>query len=503
MNHNQKPLILCILDGWGIAEPSHDNAITMAAPENYLRFLATYHHSALNASEDFVGLPHGQMGNSEVGHMNIGSGRVMRQELPRISHAIAQGLSTEKHSLENFINSIPSKTIHIIGLFSNGGVHALDEHILSFADYFKANGLKTVLHLITDGRDTAPQSALETFAHHQSRLDNHTIATISGRYYAMDRDQNMQRTQLYGDALINAKGEQAKNPSDAIRYAYDNNIHDEFILPTVMGDYHGIDAKDGIFIANFRSDRARQMAESIINDPKTAKMAKMAMVSYSQKIDHDFPPLFTKEVPKNVLGSVLAERGLFQLRLAETEKYAHVTFFMNGGREEPFTHEDRILINSPKVKTYDLKPEMSAHEVTDALLAHLESKPCDVVIMNFANADMVGHTGNLTAAITAIHTLDHCIGRIEDYLKNHGGTMLITADHGNIEDMYDDHSQQANTAHSLNLVPFIYVNPHSNEDSTMIKGLKDGTLADIAPTILHALDIPQPPEMDGHSLLIL
>ncbi len=502
-----KPIILCILDGWGIASPAKDNAIYQANPKNYNRFCATYPHSKIDASGISVGLPDNQMGNSEVGHMSIGAGRVMMQELPRISHAVLQNNHLNNAAVQNFLQKINKKNkIHLIGLISDGGVHAHIDHIIGYAKSLMAMGYEVILHAITDGRDTPPQSALTYLHHLETKIPNLKIATISGRYFAMDRDNNWQRTQGAFDAIIYGKGQIATDCQSAIKHAYDNQISDEFIKPVAIDGYKGLDSGDGIIFCNFRADRARQLSQALgakdfdkfPRDNFIANHPKLAMVAYSDAISQYFMPIFTKESVANGLGELLAKHNLTQLRLAETEKYAHVTFFMNGGQEEIFQGEERILIASPKVKTYDLQPQMSAFEITDILCAKIKEQKTNVIIVNFANADMVGHTGNFAAAIKAVQVIDECLGRIESAVLAHQGIMFITADHGNIESMHDADHNQPNTAHSTNLVPFIMVHQEKNRQFK----LKDGILADIAPTILTLLNIAKPKEMTGNSLIL-
>ncbi len=506
MNKNKRlPCILCILDGWGIAGPSNDNAIALAKPPHYQRFLREYSHSQLSASGGDVGLPAGQMGNSEVGHTTIGAGRVVLQELPRISLAIKQKTFAGQPQFGQFLSEIhPGATIHLIGLCSDGGVHSHIDHIIGFAQYCQSQGFKIALHLFTDGRDTPPQSAL-TYLDilHQQQLYTH-IATINGRYYGMDRDTNWGRTQLAFESLAFGRGTHYADPKGAVLEQYGQNIHDEFFKPMIFNEFQGIGGRDAIFMMNFRADRMRQICQAL-GDVSFAHFArgafqpnhpKLALVEYSTDIAPYFPPLFTKDNIKDSLGEVIEKHELRQLRLAETEKYAHVTFFMNGGEERVFKGEERILVPSPKVKTYDMQPQMAAPAITQKLLESLAGGQIDVVIMNYANADMVGHTGNLAAAKQAVLAIDTALGQIEDFLRKNQGIMLITADHGNIEDMHDDEHDQANTAHSTNLVPLILVDPHH----VVKTQLSNGTLADIAPTILHILGLPIPLAMNGRVL---
>ena len=504
-----KPLILCILDGWGHREEHNDNAIASATTPVWNRLMQDYPNGLINASELHVGLPEGQMGNSEVGHMNIGSGRVLMQDLPRIDAAIANGSLSELPRFLHFTQSIPTKTVHLLGLVSEGGVHSHQHHIATLAKLLSAKGLSVRIHAILDGRDTPPQSALSaihTLEAAIAGLPDATIATISGRYYAMDRDNRWDRVQKAYETMTDAKGEHYTTAHDAIHKSYDNGKTDEFVLPCTIGAYQGMHDGDGIMMANFRADRVREILSAFLDAgfvsfARTRRInfaSTLGMTEYSSKLTPLIPALFTPEPLTRIFGEVISEAGLKQLRIAETEKYAHVTFFFNGGREEEFPGEERILIPSPKVATYDLKPEMSAPEITDALLEVIAADKFDVIVVNYANTDMVGHTGNIEAARTAVQTVDTCLGRITEAALAKGGALLITADHGNAEMMFDHDTHQPHTAHTLNLVPALFVvNALKGKNLT----IPEGVLGDVAPTLLQLLHLPQPAEMTGRSLL--
>ncbi len=511
------PLVLCILDGWGEGnEGSSSNAIEKAQTPNWDKFLNIGFKSQLNASESFVGLPEGQMGNSEVGHLTLGSGRVIFQSLPRINKAIAEKILEENPILKNLIETLQKnkKACHLLGLFSPGGVHSHGDHLRALIKILNAQGIPLYLHLFLDGRDTPPTSALgyyETFFDDlfqtlPSEAFVH-VATVSGRFYGMDRDKRWDRVEKAFNAIAYGEGIKSSSPLEAIQTSYAEKITDEFIFPTVIGDYGGVQEGDGLLCFNFRADRVCEILEALVNpnfysfDRKSDVLFSKAvgMTKYSDELTQWIEVLFPPEKMEDVLGEVISQNGLTQLHLAETEKYAHVTFFFNGGREDPFVGEDRILIPSPQVLTYDLKPEMSAFEITEALLDALKKKKYDVYIVNFANADMVGHTGNLKASIQAVEVLDACFGKILKEIEETGSMLLITADHGNIEKMGDEETHGPDTAHTCFPVPCVLINaPHDKK----IKGLKGGTLADIAPTILDLINLPIPAKMTGHSLLI-
>jgi 2,3-bisphosphoglycerate-independent phosphoglycerate mutase len=505
-----KPVLLCILDGWGESHSSDSNAIAMADTPNWDAMLAQCPHSRLETSGLAVGLPEGQMGNSEVGHMNLGGGRVVLQDLPRIDQAIKSGAIAHNTELTGLIARAKAAggALHILGLLSPGGVHAHQDHMAALARLAADAGVRVVVHAFLDGRDTPPRSAegyVERFEAAIASHDGIRIGTISGRYYAMDRDKRWDRVSKAYDAMVSAKGEAAGSALAAIRQSYAADRSDEFVLPTVIGDYAGMADGDALLMANFRADRAREILTALV-DPAfdgfaratTVRFSAQAgMVEYSTDLARFLPALFPPEDLRNTLGEVVSRAGLRQLRAAETEKYAHVTFFFNGGEERVFAGEDRILIPSPKVATYDLQPEMSAPELTDRLVEAVGSGTYDLIICNFANPDMVGHTGIIPAAIKAAETVDESLGRLRAAIETAGGDMLVTADHGNLEFMADPETGQAHTAHTLNPVPLVLI----GRDAASVRGLKNGRLADVAPTILDLLEMPRPEEMTGRSLL--
>jgi len=503
-SNHKKPVILAILDGWGHEENGENNAVALAKTPTMDMLVREFPHGLINASELHVGLPAGQMGNSEVGHMNIGSGRVVMQDLPRIDASIADGSLAKNPLLTKFISDAKQRTsvVHLMGLLSDGGVHSHQAHIAALADILAKNGLNVKLHLFLDGRDTPPQSALGFL----STITNHQIATISGRYYAMDRDNRWDRVSKAYEAIVSAQGEKANSAIEAVKTSYKNGKFDEFVLPTVIGDYAGMNDDDSLLMANFRSDRVREILTAFL-DPsfdgfarsrKINFAATLGLTPYSSKLTPFIPALFPPEPLTKILGEVVADAGLKQLRIAETEKYAHVTFFFNGGRESEFAGEERILVPSPDVATYDLKPEMSAPEVTEKLVTAIESDKFDLIVVNYANTDMVGHTGNIEAAKKAIETVDNCLGKVVAAALKKGGAVVITADHGNAEQMFDETTNQPHTAHTLNLVPFIIAS--ENLRGKKIK-IREGVLGDVAPTVLELLGLPQPIEMTGKTLL--
>ena len=500
-----RPVVLCILDGWGHRDEREQNAIKVADTPSYDRILAECPFSLLDASEHFVGLPGGQMGNSEVGHMNIGAGRRVLQDLPRIDGAIADGSLGRNRTLAEFIARLKASggTAHVLGLLSPGGVHSHQAHIIALLEILQAAGVPAVLHAFLDGRDTPPRSGarfLDDFLDH--RPDTR-IATVCGRYYAMDRDQRWERVALAYAAIAEGEGERAADAPAAIRQSYGADLSDEFARPTVIGDYPGMADGDGVLMANFRADRAREILQALL-DPDFAGFARrrvpafaaaLGLVQYSADLDAFLEALFSQIEMTDTLGEIVSKAGLGQLRIAETEKYAHVTFFLNGGREAPFDGEERTLVPSPRVATYDLQPQMSAPEVTDHLVEAIRSGRFDLIICNYANGDMVGHTGDLAAAVAAVEALDGCLGRLYETVLAAGGVLLLTADHGNCEQMVDLESGEPHTAHTMNRVPFILVGGPAGI------GLDDGCLADIAPTALELLGLPQPRSMTGRSLM--
>lgn len=505
-NNRPKPVVLAILDGWGHTHGSEHNAIELANTSNIDAVTRDFPNGFINASELHVGLPAGQMGNSEVGHANLGSGRVLMQDLPRIDNAIADGSLAKNEKLQNFISQVKQKTgvVHLLGLCSDGGVHSHQSHISTLAKILSENGLTVKLHLFLDGRDTPPQSAI-AYVKSLTINNNISISTISGRYYAMDRDNRWDRVSKAYEVLTEKTPSQTDAIS-AIEKSYADGKNDEFILPTAIGDYAGMNDGDGLLMANFRSDRVREILTALLDKNFTGFERKkivnfsatLGMTEYSSKLAPLISALFTPEPLTKILGEIVSDAGLKQLRIAETEKYAHVTFFFNGGREQEYAGEDRILVPSPKVATYDEKPEMSAYEVTDKLVAAIEADRFDFIVVNYANTDMVGHTGDTGAAIKAVEAVDDCLGKVIKAVLAKNGAMLITADHGNAEVMFDDETHQPHTAHTLNLVPAIII---SNELNGKKIQLPEGKLGDVAPTILQLLKLPQPIEMTGKSLL--
>lgn len=509
MSHMHRPLALIILDGWGYSEEAKHNAIMAANTPVWDHLWNEYAHMLINASGAGVGLPGEQMGNSEVGHLNIGAGRVVYQEFTRISRAIQTGTFFTNQTLTDVVDEVVQndKALHILGLLSDGGVHSHESHIQAMVKLAAERGAnKIYLHAFLDGRDTSPKSAQKFIANMQASF-NETgkgrFASIIGRFYAMDRDQRWDRVQSAYELIANAKADyQADNALEALQQAYARDETDEFVKATRIGEAAPIEAGDSIVCMNFRADRVRELTQTFI-DADFAGFPRLAFPKLSQfvtlteyKKDFDVPVAFPAEKLKNLLGECLSSVGLRQLRIAETEKYAHVTFFFNGGRDAPYEGEDRILVPSPKVETYDLQPEMNAPEVAERLVKAIHSNQYDVIICNFANADMVGHTGNFDATVKAIETLDNCLGKIWSALKESGGEMLVTADHGNAEKMLDDEKGQAHTAHTSNLVPFIYAGRSA-------VCAERGGLSDIAPTMLNLLNLPIPAEMNNHLLVKL
>jgi len=502
-----RPVVLCILDGWGHRESCENNAICEGPTPNLDRLFENSPHALIDASEQEVGLPTGQMGNSEVGHMNLGAGRVVMQDLPRIDTAIADGSFAKNPVLLDAIHKLKQSggTAHVMGLMSPGGVHSHQDQIAVLAEVLAEAGLPVAVHAFLDGRDTPPRSALDYLKDFQAKAPKAPIATVSGRYYAMDRDKRWPRVEKAFRALVRAEGETAKSPAQAVEQSYAAGTNDEFALPTVIGSYAGMQDGDGLFMANFRADRAREGLAALLDpafdafDTGTRPhfACALGMVEYSKELNAFLTALYPPEDLSDTLGQLVAAAGKRQLRIAETEKYAHVTFFFNGGREEVFEGEERILVPSPDVATYDLKPEMSAPEVTDKLVEAIDSGHFDLIVCNYANGDMVGHTGDLVAAIKAVQTVDSCIGRLAEAVEKSGGCILVTADHGNAEQMSDEKTGQAHTAHTMNKVPLLLINGPQR-----VAALSDGRLADIAPTVLDLMGLPRPDVMTGHSLIL-
>lgn len=507
----QKPVMLLILDGWGYRkEITPDNAIEQGHTPNWHQYLKQYPHCMIQTSGLAVGLPDGQMGNSEVGHTNLGAGRVVLQDLPRIDKAVKEGTLAQNPVLLELIKTLKQngKTCHLMGLMSSGGVHSSQHHIVALAEILNKNGIRTKVHAFLDGRDTPPESAADfvsEFIKDTQSMDNVDIATISGRFYAMDRDKRWDRVEKAYDAMVLGDGKRFNDAVNAIKTSYAQGISDEFVVPVVIKNYQGFEDGDAVLMANFRADRAREilyaLADKEFNGFERKKVVNLSMAvgmtEYSADHNRFMKTMFPPESLKNIFGEMVAESGLTQLRIAETEKYAHVTFFFNGGEEKEFEGESRILVPSPKVATYDLKPEMSVYEVTDHLIDAIENKKFDVIICNFANGDMVGHTGIMEAALKAVAAVDDCLGKVVAAIKKVNGVLLVTADHGNVEKMVDEKTGQPYTAHTVGDVEAVLINAPRD-----IIGLENGKLADISPTLLDLLNIVQPEEMTGKSLLI-
>ncbi len=501
-----KPVVLCILDGWGLRAARENNAVALANTPTYDRLMQTCPHATLKTSGRDVGLPDGQMGNSEVGHMNIGAGRVVSMDLGRIGLTIEDGSFAKNPALQRFIDKLRESggAAHLIGLMSEGGVHAHIDHAIAAAQVIAAAGIPVWMHALTDGRDVPPGSAVPDLARLASELpENARIATVIGRFHAMDRDKRWDRVERAFDAIVGAKGLKADDPAEAVSAAATRGETDEFITPTVIGGYPGMKDGDGVLCLNFRADRARELmaalgapgfdAFDVSGRPDLAAMAGFA--SYSDEHDKYMDVLFPKENIVNTLGHWVAQHGLRQFRLAETEKYPHVTFFLNGGEETPEQGEDRMMPNSPKVATYDQAPEMSSAEVTARFVKAIE-EGYDLIVTNYANPDMVGHTGDLNAAIKAVEAVDRGLGQVVEALEKAGGAMIVTADHGNCETMVDPETGKPHTAHTTNPVPVILFG--GPDGATLRDG---GRLADLAPTLLALMGLEQPPEMTGVSLL--
>ena len=498
-----KKVLLMILDGWGIGKQDKSNAIFTAGQPNIDALLAQYPNSQLSASGEDVGLPNGQMGNSEVGHLNIGAGRVVYQDLVKINKACQNKTLLENKEVKAVFDYAKEsgKALHFMGLLSNGGVHSSIEQLFAFLDVAKEYGLEKVyVHCFMDGRDTDPKSGKGFIEQLQAHMAVSTgkIASVIGRFYAMDRDKRWDRVKVAYDLLVNGEGEKTTDPAAAVAASYEAGVTDEFIKPIKVEGTATIEADDAIVFFNFRNDRAREITSVLTQEDmpemgmKTMPLYYCCLTPYDDKFK-GVHILFDKENVQDTLGEVVAKAGKKQLRIAETEKYAHVTFFFSGGREAAFENEERILINSPKVATYDLKPEMSAPEVADALIEVLNSQKEDMVILNFANGDMVGHTGIYDAIVSAVKTIDQLVKKVVDCAQANGYTVLITADHGNADNAVNADGSP-NTAHSLNPVPFIVVD---ND----IKSVNNGILADIAPTILKLMGIEQPACMTGTPLV--
>lgn len=513
MDYSHKsPVVLCILDGWGIGEKNSYNAIHNARPKCFNNLISTYPNSELYTSGEKVGLPPGQMGNSEVGHMTIGSGRVIEQDLLKINNLISSGDFFSNQEIKHLVEKLKgtNRTCHLVGLLSDGGVHSHIDHILATIEFFDKNQIQTSLHIITDGRDTLPKSGID-YVNRLNELCQKSpyisISTISGRYYSMDRDDRYERTQKAYETIVEGKNKTIQDPKSALLDSYEKNITDEFIIPQSFNGYEGMTDNDSVVFLNFRSDRMRQLVSSIampntifkkFNKKDVRLSCKLTMTSYSTEIDK-YSDTIIKEINiKNTLAKILEKNGMSQLRIAETEKYAHVTFFFNAGSEEYCINEKRIMINSPKVSTYDMKPEMSAYEMTETLVDEINSGQHDFILVNYANADMVGHTGNYDATLKAIQHIDDCLKKLTDTVLKNKGTLLITADHGNAEIMFDKEKKSKYTSHTTNPVPFIIVNENLVKENCK---LNNGTLADIAPTVLSLFNITPDKNMTGKNLI--
>ncbi len=502
----QRPVVLCILDGWGSRADPADNAVAIGRTPNWDRFLETYPHAQLETAGSEVGLPDGQMGNSEVGHMSLGAGRIVMQDLPRIDQALRDGSLADNPVLLKMVEPLKESggACHLMGLMSPGGVHSQQNHIAALARIVAATGIPVKVHAFLDGRDTPPSSAagfMRNFLDSIENTDGITVATVGGRYWGMDRDTRWERVAKAYASMVDGKGVRGDEPVGAIEASYADGRTDEFMLPTAIGGYAGMRDGDGVFMANFRADRAREILSALC-DPdfdgfdrvrRVRFAARVGMTRYSADHDRFMDTLFPHQDLDGIMGQVVSEAGLTQLRIAETEKYAHVTFFFNGGRERVFAGEERILVPSPKVATYDLQPEMSAPEVTEKLLTAINSGAFDLIIANYANGDMVGHTGILEAAVKAVETVDNSLGVLETAVKEAGGVMLVTADHGNCEMMRDPETGAPHTAHTVGRVPVVLVNGSGR--------MEGGRLADVAPTLLRLLGVDQPAQMTGRSLI--
>lgn len=515
MSDFRRPVVLCVLDGWGFREDASDNAITRAKKPVFDKYWAASPHALLDASEEHVGLPKGQIGNSEVGHMNLGAGRVIFQDLPLIDREIAQDKIKDNLALQYLITKLKKSggICHIMGLASPGGVHAHQDHIVALTREITKAGIPVSVHAFLDGRDVPPKSSVAQITKLVADLravDLRTVgkvklATLCGRYYAMDRDKRWERVEKAYDLLVQGTGSASTNAVDAIKASYGAELADEFVLPVALDGYQGMKDGDGILFANFRADRAREILTALL-DPSFDGFARKkvvhfvaaaGMVEYSEPLNKHMTALFPPKVIESSMGEIISKAGLKQLRIAETEKYPHVTFFFNGGREEPYPGEERIVVPSPKVATYDLQPEMSARTLTDKVVEAINKEAFDFIVLNYANPDMVGHTGFLDAAIKAIEAIDECLGRLFASVEKQGGLVLVTADHGNCEHMYDPQTHGPHTPHTLERVPVMIVNA-----PVSIKSLKNGKLADVAPTLLELMGMPKPSVMDGQSLLV-
>ncbi|MEE2695340.1 MAG: 2,3-bisphosphoglycerate-independent phosphoglycerate mutase [Pseudomonadota bacterium] len=499
----KKKILLCILDGWGLGRNHSKNAIHLAKKKNFDYFLERFGSIKLNASEKNVGLPTGQFGNSEVGHMNIGSGRIILQDILRISRSFENGEIKKKPLLKNLINNC--KRLHLLGLLSDGGVHGHQDHLFQLLEIFNEKSPKIFIHCILDGRDSSPISGMENIKLLLEKIEgkkNIEIASISGRFFAMDRDNRWERIEKAYRAIVEGSAKKKQDHLLAIKESYSKHVTDEFFEPVNFGNYKGAVDGDGFFITNYRADRVREILTATFDDEfeyfkrksKPVFYEPTSMVEYSKRLRRKIKPIFENIEIKNTLGEIVSDNNLKQLRIAETEKYAHVTYFFNGGTEEKFVGEDRILIPSPRVETYDRKPEMAAFEVRDQIINKLKKRKYDLVVANFANPDMVGHTGNVKATVKAVEVVDNCIGTIYPECLKNEYSLIITSDHGNADNMFDKNKELPCTTHSINPVPFIICEKVEYKQQI-------GNLADIAPTILKMLNIEIPKEMNGISLI--
>ena len=503
--HKRRPVMLVILDGWGWREDPVDNAVRQARTPTFDRLWGTCPHALLRASGKDVGLPPGQMGNSEVGHLNIGAGRVVAQDLQRIIEAIANGEIGRAPALLGLIERLKQHgdTCHLMGLASPGGVHSHQDHAVALAKMLSQAEVPTVVHAFTDGRDTPPRSADEDIRRLRAALPPAVpIATVCGRYYAMDRDNRWDRVAKAYKTIVEAEGPRFADAQAVIADAYAHDVSDEFVLPAVVGDYQGMRDAAGVLCFNFRADRVREILAALL-DPTFAAFprrrqvriaAAVGMTSYGEELKAFMQTIFLPQTLPNVLGQVVAEAGCTQLRMAETEKYPHVTYFLNGGEEARYRGEDRIMVPSPKVATYDLQPAMSAPELTDKAVDAIDSGKYDLIVLNYANPDMVGHTGNLPAAVKAVEAVDMELGRLVESIHQAGGALLVTADHGNCEMMRDPETGGPHTSHTTNPVPVLLMDGGN-------ASLADGRLSDVAPTLLDLMGLPKPAQMTGASLL--
>ena len=512
-NGSISPVVLIILDGWGYREEKYGNAIAVGKTPNIDSLWQAYPRTLIQASGKAVGLPEGQMGNSEVGHLNIGAGRVVPQELVRISDAIEDGLIVQNQAIKKICQDVIERNskLHLVGLCSSGGVHSHVNHLLGLLDVAKAKGISDVcVHAITDGRDTNPKSGLHVLKqieYHTNQIGIGRIATVSGRYYAMDRDKRWDRIQKAYEVMTQDGYGTGCSASDLLQKSYAEGITDEFLLPVRVAP-GAVEPGDGVIFFNFRPDRARQLTQAFVapdfNGFERQTIQPLTFLTFTQ-YDSSFPVLvaFEPQNFNNILGQVISQHGLRQFRTAETEKYAHVTYFFNGGLEQPFEGEDRELVQSPMVSHYDEAPEMSAEDLTEVAIAAVKKQIYSLIVINYANPDMVGHTGAMDAAVNAVQTVDHCLGKLLQGISKVGGTAIIIADHGNAEYMWDEDGNPW-TAHTTNLVPFILIEGEVSKipgHGTKVPLRENGCLADIAPTILEILNLPQPAEMTGKSII--